>query len=136
MRLVTCNCGSAKGFWSALDLADTHPQCKHLLAIALQEIRCSAHEIQVPRRAAQKRGFKVFYTIGEPTDNGFGVRRERGGVAWLVDKRLQVRFLKDFVEFTFRSVVFKLKDGPLLTSTLLLGRGLLRKLRFVRLFST
>ena len=97
MRLITCNCGNARGFWSALDLADTHPQRKHLLAIALQEIRCSAHEIQALRRAAQKRGFKVFYTIGEPTDNGFGVRRERGGVAWLVDKRLQVRFLKDFV---------------------------------------
>ena len=54
----------------------------------------------------------------------------------LLTKGFRSGFLRTLWEFTLRSVVFKLKDGPLLTSTLLLGRGLLRKLRFVRLFST
>ena len=93
------------GFRSALDLAVSH----------LQEMRL--------RRAVQKRGFKVFYTIGEPKDNGFGVPRERWGCLAIVDKRRQVRFLKDLLEFICRSVVSRLKGGLLLTSMLLLGHG-------------
>ena len=59
----------------------------------MQETRFNERELEAYRRAAKKKGFKLFYTFGRPTTDGHGHRRERGGLCFLVDKRLQARLV-------------------------------------------
>ena len=71
-----------------------HVACVSKLSVcALQETRFNERELEAYRRAAKKKGFKLFYTFGRPTTDGHGHRRERGGLCFLVDKRLQARLV-------------------------------------------
>ena len=62
-----------------------------MVAFALQETRMSPAEFQAFTRLSRKKGFRIYGIQGQPGKDRFGHDRARGGVAWLVDNRLQSR---------------------------------------------
>ena len=100
VAVFSCNVQSPNGAWALLDYV---AGMSTLSVVALQETRLNERESDAYRRAAKNKGFKMFYTFGNPTTDGHGHRRERGGVCFLVDKRLQARVVasKQGVESQF-----------------------------------
>ena len=83
-NVISLNCQSPNGAWGLFE------DCKEdesPLVIALQETRFSAQEELAFARYVRKFGFHIHVSPGLP-DQG---NRPRGGVLWLVDKRLRCR---------------------------------------------
>ena len=84
----SCNVQSPNGVWSLLDYV---ARDSRLNVVAIQEVRMNERELETFRRAAKRRGYKLFCVVGRPTVARWGHRRECGGVCYLVDSRLQAR---------------------------------------------
>ena len=65
------------------------PDTNELLVLCLQETRFNETESEAFHRAAQRRGFKVFQIAGNTFQDRWDQPRAAGGIAILVDKRLQ-----------------------------------------------
>ena len=84
----SCNVQSPNGVWSLLDYV---ARDSRLSVVAIQEVRMNERELETFRRAAKRRGYKLFCVVGRPTVDRWGHTRECGGVCYLVDSRLQAR---------------------------------------------
>ena len=86
-QVINCNVQSAKGAWSMVD----YPWSDKAVVITMQEIRMSDNEMSAFTRHALKKGFRVYHMPGQPMIDRWGVERPNGGVAMLIDKRLNYR---------------------------------------------
>ena len=81
-----CNVRSGTGAWAFME---HEPDTDELLVLCLQETRFNETESEAFHRAAQRRGFKVFQIAGNTFQDRWDQPRAAGGIAILVDKRLQ-----------------------------------------------
>lgn len=89
VQILSLNAQSPNGAWDFLEFCQT---LKHPIAAALQETRFSPSEADAFCRAARRAGFHTHVVAGTPTRNlAQRVDRPRGGVMWLVDRRLRFR---------------------------------------------
>ena len=90
LRVLSLNVRSATGAWAMLEHLNQRPD-EGPLVVALQETRFLPSEEARFRRAACKAGFHVHLLPGQTTKDRWGATRARGGVGWLVDRRLRFR---------------------------------------------
>ena len=82
----SCNVRSGTGAWSFME---HESNTKDLLVLCLQETRLNQTESEAFHRAAHRRGFRVFQVAGNTFLDRWSQPRAAGGLAILVDKRLQ-----------------------------------------------
>ena len=78
LHVVSINAGGLAGTWRAVEELISVGKVD---VLGVQEVAASDSELLALRRAALKNGYRIFHVAGNPTCEGWGAVRQRGGVA-------------------------------------------------------
>ena len=112
LHVVSINAGGLAGTWRAVE---EFISVGKVDVLGVQEVAASDSDLLALRRTALKNGYRMFHVAGNPTRDGRGAVRQRGGVALFVRLIFRIRPAISFVGLDSQCVGVWL-DGWLLAT--------------------